>query len=89
MDGCHRIIRPAAKAINTALPPGKALSFSFRETPGAGGADAVALDDLLGMSDTVMLHLPLTAETSNLLNGRHLALLRMSAYLINTGRHRR
>jgi hypothetical protein len=69
MDGCHRIIRPAAKAINTALPPGEALSISFRETPDPGGADAVALDDLLGMSDIVMLHLPLTAEPSNLLTG--------------------
>ena len=67
MDGRHRIIRPSAKAINTRLPFDKALSFSFRGIPEPGGEVAVALDDLLCMSDIVMLHLPLTAETSNLL----------------------
>jgi hypothetical protein len=67
MDGRHRIIRPSAKAINTRLPSDKALSFWFRRIPEPGGAAAVARDDLFGMSDIVMLHLPLTAETSNLL----------------------
>ena len=89
MDGCHRIIRPSAKAINVRLPSDKALSFWFRGTPEPGGAVAVALDDLFSMSDIVMFHLPLTAETSNLLSARLLALLRMLAYLINTARHRR
>ena len=38
------------------------------------------------MSDIVTLHLPLTADTRNLLGARRLALLRDSAYLINTAR---
>jgi D-3-phosphoglycerate dehydrogenase len=52
----------------------------------ASGARAMALDDLLQTSDIVSLHLPLTAETSNLLDARRLALMRPSAYLINTAR---
>ena len=56
------------------------------ETIVSGGARPMALDDLLGMADIVTLHLPLTAETSNLLDAARLALLRSSAYLINTAR---
>ena len=52
----------------------------------AAGAHPMALDDLLSTSDIVTLHLPLTPETSNLLDARRLTLLRPSAYLINTAR---
>lgn len=51
-----------------------------------GGARPVDLDTLLAMADIVSLHVPLTAETSTLLDARRLALLRPSAYLINTAR---
>jgi len=50
------------------------------------GALPMPLDDLLEVADIVTLHLPLTEETSNLLDARRLALLRPSAYLINTAR---
>lgn len=44
------------------------------------------LDDLLAESDVVSLHLPLTPETSGLLDARRLALLRDGATLVNTAR---
>lgn len=50
------------------------------------GARAVGLDDLLRRSDFVSLHLPLTAETTHLIDARALGLMKPSAYLINTAR---
>jgi len=44
------------------------------------------LPDLLKQSDIVSLHLALTAETENLINAKNLALLKPSAFLINTAR---
>jgi glyoxylate reductase len=44
------------------------------------------LDELLGESDIVSLHLPLDATTHRLIDGRRLALLRPGACLINTSR---
>lgn len=52
----------------------------------ARGAIPAALDELLVRSDIVSLHVPLTTETSNLLSADKLALMRPSAYLINTAR---
>lgn len=44
------------------------------------------LDVLLAKSDVVTLHIPLTAETKNLLNASRLALMKPDAVLINTAR---
>ncbi len=44
------------------------------------------LDDLLRVSDYVTLHLPLTKETRNLIDARRLALMKPTAFLINTSR---
>ncbi len=46
----------------------------------------VALDDLFRQSDVVSLHCPLTPETQNLVNAERLAMMKRSAYLINTSR---
>ncbi|MDT8444959.1 MAG: D-2-hydroxyacid dehydrogenase [Desulfuromonadales bacterium] len=46
----------------------------------------VDLDQLLGASDVVSLHCPLTPETKSLINAERLALMKTSAYLINTSR---
>lgn len=49
-------------------------------------ASQVPLDCLLAESDVVSLHCPLTPETNRLLDARRLALLKPSAFLINTAR---
>ncbi len=51
----------------------------------AGGTH-VELDDLLGRSDVVTLHVPLTGETRGLLGARELGLMRRGALLVNTAR---
>jgi len=50
------------------------------------GARRVDLETLLRASDFVSLHVPLTAETTHLIDARALALMRPTAYLINTSR---
>jgi glyoxylate reductase len=50
------------------------------------GAEFMPLDDLIARADLVTLHVPLTAETRDLIDGRRLALLRDGAALVNTAR---
>jgi glyoxylate reductase len=50
------------------------------------GASYRELDEMLAESDAVTLHVPLTAETRGLLDGRRLALLRDGSRLVNTAR---
>jgi glyoxylate reductase len=50
------------------------------------GARRAELDDLLRQSDFVSLHLPLSAETTHLIDARALALMKPTAYIINTAR---
>jgi len=45
-----------------------------------------SLEDLLRSSDIVSVHLPLTPETTKLINTERLALMKPTAILINTGR---
>jgi len=49
-------------------------------------AELVSLDDLLRQSDFVSLHPVLTPETFHLINAPRLALMKPTAYLINTSR---
>jgi glyoxylate reductase len=44
------------------------------------------LDELLARADIVSLHVPLTADTRNLIDARRLALMKPSAVLVNTAR---
>lgn len=50
------------------------------------GATYAALDELLGASDFVSLHAPLTPETRHLIGGRELRAMKKTAVLINTAR---
>lgn len=50
------------------------------------GAVYTPLDELLGASDVVSLHIALTDDTRNLLSQRELSLMKPSAILINTSR---
>jgi phosphoglycerate dehydrogenase-like enzyme len=50
------------------------------------GATLVAKDELLGRSDIVTIHLVLGDRTRGLLGARELALMKPSAYLVNTSR---
>ncbi|WP_129305197.1 2-hydroxyacid dehydrogenase [Streptomyces sp. L2] len=51
-----------------------------------GGARFVPLEDLLASSDYVTLHAPLTEDTRHLLDAGRLALLRPTAFVVNTAR---
>ncbi|PTM85763.1 2-hydroxyacid dehydrogenase [Streptomyces sp. VMFN-G11Ma] len=51
-----------------------------------GGARHVPLDELLRTADYVSLHTPLTEETRHLLDAERLALLKPSAFVVNTAR---
>ncbi|MWA15525.1 2-hydroxyacid dehydrogenase [Streptomyces sp. BA2] len=51
-----------------------------------GGARHVELDELLRTSDYVSLHAPLTERTRHLLDAERLALLKPTAFVINTAR---
>ncbi|UZJ33109.1 2-hydroxyacid dehydrogenase [Streptomyces endophytica] len=53
---------------------------------GLGGARHLDLDELLRTSDYVSLHAPLTEATRHLLDAERLALLKPSAFVINTAR---
>jgi D-3-phosphoglycerate dehydrogenase len=50
------------------------------------GVEPAALDDLLCESDYVSIHSPLNAETHHLISDRTLAMMKPSAFLINTAR---
>lgn len=50
------------------------------------GAEKVDFDDLLGQSDFISLHVPLTPETRHMIGGREIALMKRSAILINLAR---
>jgi D-3-phosphoglycerate dehydrogenase len=52
----------------------------------ARNVEPVDLDDLLRRSDYVSLHLPLSSETHHLIGERTLALMKPSAFLVNTAR---
>ncbi|WP_371525663.1 phosphoglycerate dehydrogenase [Streptomyces sp. NBC_01283] len=53
---------------------------------GLGGARHVELDELLRTSDYVSLHAPLTPDTRHLLDAERLALLKPTAFVVNTSR---
>jgi phosphoglycerate dehydrogenase-like enzyme len=53
-----------------------------------GSADYVSLDGLLTSADVVSLHVPLTRETTSMINDERFALMKPGAILVNTARGR-
>ena len=50
------------------------------------GIKFVSIDELLGTSDFISLHVPLTPETRHMINGEAFGKMKKGAYLINTAR---
>ena len=73
-----------------------ALAFGMKVIaydPGAPGTgqipedcEMVTLEDIFRRADVVSLHCPLTPQTGNIVNERNLALMKETAFLINTSR---
>ncbi len=51
-----------------------------------GGIKAIELEELFRRSDVVSLHCPLSSETQGMVNAERLALMKPTAFLINTAR---
>ncbi|MCC6178154.1 MAG: phosphoglycerate dehydrogenase [Chloroflexi bacterium] len=60
--------------------------YPDREFVAVHGVELVELDDVFQQSDFVTLHLPASAETARIVNAEKLALMKPTAYLINTAR---
>lgn len=79
-------ISQAVAAIGRAI--GMRILVHTRTVP-PGGADGIAfvgLPELLGQSDVISLHCPLTDKTKEMINRETIALMKDGAILINTGR---
>jgi glycerate dehydrogenase len=71
------------------MATGFGIEILVAARPGATGAippGRIALEQLLREADIVSLHCPLTPETRNLINQQTLAVMKPSAFLINTAR---
>ena len=64
----------------------KVLAYHPRACTAAAGVRFVELDPLFAESDVVSLHCPLTPQTANLVNAQRLALMKPTAFLLNTSR---
>lgn len=65
----------------------KVLGFDPVPNPEFSGS-YVSLEELLGKSDVISLHCPLTKENHHLINTKTISLLKDGAYIINTSRGR-
>jgi glyoxylate reductase len=62
------------------------VAFAARRHIDSFEGELMSLDRLLVSSDVVSLHVPLTPETTHLIDKKSLARMKRSAYLINTSR---
>ncbi|MBO0730839.1 MAG: hypothetical protein J2P57_16405, partial [Acidimicrobiaceae bacterium] len=72
-----------------ALALGMTVAYHSRhDSPAAAGLGAtrLALDELVATSDILTLHVPLTPQTTALIDARRLALMPQGAMLVNTAR---
>jgi glyoxylate reductase len=76
-----------ARAVAARAPVfGMRVAYASRTHRDETGAEFMPLDRLLNTSDVVSLHVPLTPETTHLVDKRALTRMKRSAYLINTAR---
>jgi glyoxylate reductase len=62
------------------------IAYTQRKPADVDDARYMELDELLAESDVVTLHVPLSEQTHHLIDADKLALMRESAYLVNTAR---
>jgi glycerate dehydrogenase len=84
--GFGRIGRQVAKIADASGMRVMVASHGNPDTSTSSPTDIVSLRELLGKSDVVSLHCPLTAETQGIIASEQLALMKSSAFLINTSR---
>jgi glyoxylate reductase len=85
--GVGRIGRAvAARAAAFGMRVVYASRTGARINSGPENCEQMSLDRLLVTSDIISLHVPLTPETTHLIDKRALARMKRSAYLINTAR---
>jgi glyoxylate reductase len=65
---------------------GMTIAYTDQRDAGIAGAQQMALDRLLATSDVVSLHVPMTPETTHLIDQKALTKMKRTAYLINTSR---
>lgn len=64
----------------------KIIAASRSPKPPQDGVEFVAVDEVFRRADVVSLHCPLTADTKSLVNAERLALMKPTAFLLNTSR---
>jgi len=64
----------------------KIIAASRTPKPPRDGVEFVDMDTLFRRADVVSLHCPLTPETKSLVNAQRLALMKPTAFLLNTSR---
>lgn len=64
----------------------KVIYYNRKPAEGANAEYVSDLPTLLGLSDIVSLHVPLTADTRHLVNGKNLGSFKKGAVLVNTAR---
>lgn len=83
--GFGRIGRATAKLANAFGM--KVIAYDVAAPAGMPeGCEMVKLADVFRRADVVSLHCPLTPETENLVNEQNLAMMKKTAFLINTSR---
>lgn len=83
--GFGRIGRAVAK-IAKAFGMNVIIAKSLANTPAPQDTKRIELEDLFSKSDVISLHCLLSSQTKGFINRQRLALMKKSAYLINTGR---
>ncbi|MBS4195706.1 D-2-hydroxyacid dehydrogenase [Lederbergia citri] len=84
--GLGRIGRQTAQVAQAFGMHVLAVGSGRRTPPEVAGVEWVELEELMERSDVVSLHCPLTPNTEKLINAEKIALMKKSAFLINTSR---